>query len=66
MTTMTTKTTLTKASRAAARRREAVEHERAAVREALADGHSIRAVAAAVGLSPTRVHQIAHEVDAQA
>ena len=55
---MATKATLTKATRAGDRKREADEALKLAVRAALADGHTVRTVAAATGLSVGTVHAL--------
>jgi len=57
---MATKATLTKATKARERKLAADEAYRQAIIDALADGHSMRAVAQALGIALGRVHQIAH------
>lgn len=51
---------LTAVTRAAAKAASALEARNVAIRAAHERGETIRAVAAAAGLSPARVHQILH------
>jgi DNA-directed RNA polymerase specialized sigma24 family protein len=51
---------LTAVTRAAAKAASASQNRDDAIRAAHANGYSIRAIAAAAGLSSTRVHQIIH------
>lgn len=51
---------LTAVTRAADKAASALEARNAAILEASAAGETIRAIAAAAGLSPARVHQILH------
>jgi hypothetical protein len=70
---MPSKTTLTKVTQAAAKKADADKLQRradttlrAAILRALDDGHSLRAVAGAVGISHVRVLQIRDEARAGA
>jgi hypothetical protein len=54
-------TTLASVTRAASKAVSAGEARDATIRAAVADGATIRAVAAAAGLSAARVHQIVHQ-----
>ncbi len=49
---------LTAVNRAADKAASALEARDEAIRKAVADGHTLRAVAAAAGLSFARIHQI--------
>jgi DNA-directed RNA polymerase specialized sigma24 family protein len=52
--------TLAAVSRAAAKAVSASQNRDDLIRQAHADGFTIRAIAAVCGLSPARVHQIIH------
>ncbi len=53
---------LTRVKRATKRRAAADEEWRVAIREAHAEGESLRAIARAAGVTNPRVHQIVREV----